>query len=92
MEGIPAIYKGRLVSKDNFRVYIYAPDGRKKLIESWGAFESHMQLGIWFASQEDARASVVEEEKPKAKQKQKSATEPKAIDAKERDDFLPKDS
>lgn len=53
MEGKPAIYLGRLVSKENFRAYIYAADGVQKLVESWEEFESHMQTGLWFSSLDD---------------------------------------
>lgn len=69
MEGSPAIYLGRLVSKENFRAFIYAPNGGQRLVESWEEFEANMQSGVWFATPEDAQASiaVVEEEKPKAK-------------------------
>lgn len=67
MEGSPAIYLGRLVSKENFRAFIYAPDGGQRLVESWEEFEANMQSGVWFATPEDAKASVEVEEKPKAK-------------------------
>jgi hypothetical protein len=50
MEGIPAIYLGRQVSKTNFRAFIYGHDGSKKLVNSWDEFEKHMQTGLWFAS------------------------------------------
>lgn len=68
MEGTPANYLGRLVSKENFRAFIYATDGSQRLVESWDEFEANMQSGVWFATKEDAEASVVlDEEKPKAK-------------------------
>ena len=69
MDGVPATYLGRHVSKEHFRAFIYAPDGQKKLVESWKEFESHMQTGIWFATKEDAVAikaiEVEQAEKPK---------------------------
>lgn len=65
MQGTPAVYLGRVVSKENFRAYIYSPNGSKKLIESWPEFETHMQSGVWFATPESAK--VVTEEKPKQK-------------------------
>jgi hypothetical protein len=71
MDGTPAIYKGKMVSKDKFRAFIYAPNGGRKLVESWDAFESHMESGLWFATKKDAKESVTSAqvfgEKPKAK-------------------------
>jgi len=83
MEGIPANYQGRLVSKVNFRAFIYASDGSQKLVNSWDEFENHMQTGLWFASKDDALVS--QDVMPKAIKKAK-----KEKDVKE-DDFLPKD-
>lgn len=54
MKGVPATYLGRIVSKENFRAYIYAPDGSSHLVESWDEFEAKMQTGLWFAKKEDA--------------------------------------
>lgn len=54
MKGAPAVYLGKVVSKENFRVFIYAKDGSKKLVESWEEFEKHMENGLWFSSKEDA--------------------------------------
>ncbi len=66
MEGTPATYLGRLVSKEHFRAFIYAPDGSQRLVESWDEFEANMQSGVWFATAEDAKASLsVEAAKPK---------------------------
>jgi hypothetical protein len=79
MDGIPAIYLGRIVNKDNFRAFIYKTDSSKKLIESWDDFEKHMELGIWFASIDDALASL---QKPKGIRNKKTI----------KDDFLPKES
>jgi len=64
MEGTPAIYLGRIVSKDNFRAFIYAPNGGQRLVESWEEFEANMQSGLWFATPEDAKGAV-EVAKPK---------------------------
>lgn len=68
MDGVPANYLGRLVSKEHFRAFIYAPDGTKRLVESWAEFEANMQTGIWFATAADATASlapVAEAPKPR---------------------------
>lgn len=50
MEGIPAEYLGRIVSKENFRVFIYSSNGTTKLVNSWDEYERHMETGLWFAS------------------------------------------
>ena len=97
MNGAPATYKGRIVSKEHFRAYIYAPNGNKKLVESWDEFERHMETGLWFANKKDAVqsvvAEVVEDEKPKAKKKPVKMEVVKEVDVKEiEDDFLPKDA
>lgn len=73
MKGTPAIYLGRLVSKENFRVFIFAPDGSQKLVESWDDFEKHMEGGLWFASLDDAKASQAQEEKAEVKPKASKA-------------------
>ena len=57
MEGTPAIYLDRIVEKKNFRAFIYSPDGKQRLAESWEEFEANMQSGLWFATKEDAEAS-----------------------------------
>ncbi len=44
------MYLGRIVSKENFRAYIYSPDGSQKLVESWDEYEKHMETGLWLAS------------------------------------------
>lgn len=71
MKGTPAIYQGRIVEKKNFRAFIYAPDGSQRLVESWDEFEANMQSGVWFATAEDAKASIslAIEEKPKPRQR-----------------------
>lgn len=90
MEGSPANYLGRIVSKENFRAFIYAPDGNQRLVESWEEFEANMQSGVWFATLEDAKASIakVEEEKPKAAPKPRPSRAKKVEVAPEEDDFI----
>ena len=76
MKGTPAKYLGKIVGKDNFRAYIYATDGAKKLIESWDDFEAHMATGLWFAKKSDAseikKIKEEQESKPKRTRKTKS--------------------
>jgi hypothetical protein len=77
MEGSPALYLGRPVSKENFRAFIYAPDGRQRLVESWDEFEANMQSGVWFATRNDAIVS--KQSAPKPKTRQKKAKEPVGV-------------
>lgn len=55
MHGLPAVYRGRLVEKDTFRVFIYNTNLEKKLIESWDVFVAHMETGLWFSTSKAAR-------------------------------------
>ncbi len=90
MKDKPVIYKGRAVSRVNFRTNVFNPKGEKKLVESWAAYEAAIQSGLWFASRYDAMESVAEvsvpeenksEEspKPKAKPKSKPKSKPKKM-------------
>ena len=54
MDGVPATYLGRIVSKENFRTFIYAKGGAKRLVESWDDFEDAMASGAWFATLEES--------------------------------------
>lgn len=58
MKGVPAIYLGQIVDKKHFRTFIYSMDGSKKLVESWDEYERHMETGLWFAMQEDAKSRI----------------------------------
>ncbi len=73
MQGAPAIYLGRIVQKEHFRVFIYNADGTKKLVKSWDDYEHHMSLGIWFATRKDVPEIVplVNEEKGQGAKKPK---------------------
>jgi hypothetical protein len=85
MEGIPALYNGQVVSKANFRAYIYSPDGNQKLVNSWDEFETNMQTGLWFAKKEEAN-QVKQDVKPERTKKQKKLYEEIV-----KDDFSPKE-
>jgi hypothetical protein len=105
MEGTPATYLGRIVEKKNFRAFIYSPDGKQRLVESWEEFEANMQSGLWFATQEDAEASKAPANDPEhedaplaAKAKPKPKPRPKAkpkpvpvVEADDAEDVLPDD-
>lgn len=94
MEGKPAIYLGRIVSKEDFRVFIYSPEGTQKLVESWNEYEASMQSGLWFATREEAQSSILEKEIEEQK-KRTRINKPKKIEEEAvievKDDFLPKD-
>jgi len=80
MKGVPATYLGRIISKDNFRAFIYNPNGQIRLVRSWEEFEANMQSGVWFATQEDAEASKAQSEarsKPNPVGKKKPRPKPK---------------
>jgi len=81
MKGSPAIYKGRIVDKNNFCVFIYSPNGEKKLVKSWDQYEACMQSGVWFNSLNDAlgaKAPEIDEEVPQeAKQEAPKVSKPK---------------
>jgi hypothetical protein len=50
MDGENALYLGKIVDKKHFRVFVYASDGKTRLVNSWDEFESLMKTGLWFAS------------------------------------------
>lgn len=75
MKGSPAIYLGRLIPKENFRAFIYAPNGNKRLVESWDEFEANMQTGLWFATESDALKSVAQDVKKERKRTPKPKKE-----------------
>ena len=67
MDGRPAIYLGRIISKENFRTYIYGADRSRKLVGSWDDYCRHMETGLWFSKIEDVPVVI---EKPKRVRKQ----------------------
>ncbi len=87
MKGVPAVYLGRIINKDHFRTYVYGVKGEKKVVESWAEFEASMQSGIWFATKEDAKASVApvaeDVQEVKAKAKPRAKPKPKAVKVEE---------
>ena len=95
MKGVPAVYLGRIVEKEHFRVFIYGFNGDKKLIESWDDFEAHMENGLWFSEpvpiipQEELPIDEPVIEKPKRSRKSASRVDAEVEVVKD-DDFLPK--
>lgn len=68
MIGESVKYLGRMVPKDGFRVFVYAVDGAKKLMNSYEEFERHLETGLWFSvrpEKEPQEAEVREFRKPK---------------------------
>jgi len=76
MKGVPALYLGQLVSKEHFRVFIYAPDGAQKLVESWEEFEKHMASGIWFDTAEKAALALAVEPEPEVQKPKRVRNKP----------------
>lgn len=56
MDDLQVMYSGREVSKHGFRVFIYAKDGKKKLVNSWDEFMTYVKSGEWFSSIEEIMA------------------------------------
>ena len=71
MQGTQVIYLGRSIAKEGFRAFVYGSNGQKKLVNNWNEFESHMALGTWFATQEEATPKPEEIEPPKQEFKEK---------------------
>lgn len=91
MEGVPAEYLGRLVSKQGFRTYVYAADGLKKLVNSWDEYQKHMETGIWFAIKPEPKQPDILDEsvevKPTKPTKPKKAKAEKVEEPQEEADF-----
>lgn len=47
-------YLGRSVPERGFRAYIFARDGRTRLVNSWDEFELFTHSDEWFATKEEA--------------------------------------
>lgn len=66
-----------MVESENFRAYVYAKDGKKKMVNSWNEFRAHVETGHFFATKEAAEnvsreTSVIAEEfipKPRPRKK-----------------------
>jgi FKBP-type peptidyl-prolyl cis-trans isomerase 2 len=56
-------YQDREVSKEGFRVFIYAKDGKQKLVNSWDEFIRNINTGEWFSTKVEAQYAKQEEEK-----------------------------
>ena len=100
MKGVPAIYLGQIVDKKYFRTFVYSMDGSKKLVESWDEYERHMESGLWFSTQEDAKARVPVEKPKRVRNKPVPVKTPELKEQDDEplieeelirdDDFLPK--
>ncbi len=55
MEGSSVLYQGRPIAKEGFRAFIYGAQGRKKLVNSWDEFESHIASGVWFSTKDEVK-------------------------------------
>lgn len=100
MNGVPAVYLGRMVRKEHFRTFVYAIDGSQKLVESWEEYEKHMESGVWFSMKEDAMARIPVEKPKRVRKavpvitlelKEEPVVNDVTSEAVKDDDFLPKD-
>jgi hypothetical protein len=99
MKGTPAIYLGRIVDKEHFRTFVYGPNGKKKLVESWDEYEIVMESGLWFATVEAATVKpveirIVQREPIIGSVKSRSRAKPKPVPVEEvedAEDVLPDD-
>lgn len=62
-QGESVKYLGRSVPKDGFRTYIYGPESKKKLVNSWDEYEAHISNGLWFSSKKDVDKRIASKEK-----------------------------
>lgn len=81
-------YLGRAVPRKGFRAYIFASDGRKKIVESYEAFDLYVHSDEWFATPEEAQGHL---EVPK-KSVKKSTIKPKVVNGLIEEDFLPNET
>jgi hypothetical protein len=56
MEGDFVVYENRKVPRDNFRVFVYGNDNKRKLVNSYDEFETAMATGVWFATKDECKA------------------------------------
>lgn len=92
MKEAPAIYCDRVVSRENFRAFIYGHCGKTKLVNSWDEYEAHISTGIWFDRPEEVKevVEVVQEiKKPSRKASSKKVKEAKELV--DRDEVLEKE-
>jgi len=47
-------YQGRWVSKNNFRVFVYGLEDKKKIVNSYDDYLKALESGDWFASKVEA--------------------------------------
>lgn len=60
MQSETVIYNGRVVPKEGFRTFIYGPNDKQKLVNSYAEFEKEIATGVWFVKKEQVPAPVVE--------------------------------
>ncbi len=57
MDDSEGTYLGRTVQKEGFRVFVYAKNDKRKLVNSWDEFIRHVETGEWFSSPEELQAT-----------------------------------
>lgn len=64
------LYDGRMVSKENFRVFVYGLEGAQKVVNSWLEYEAAMASGLWFPSKDEV-AAMIDKKQPQEQVKNK---------------------
>lgn len=64
MENGNVTYQNRSVPRNGFRVFIYAKNGDKKLVNSWEEFKRCIDSNEWFSTEAEAKYALQEENKP----------------------------
>jgi hypothetical protein len=54
-------YKGREVSKDHFRAYVYGDNNTQMLVNSWDDFQYALSTGAWFEDKPEPKVNVSRE-------------------------------
>ena len=69
-------YQGRMVPKNNFRVFIYEVNGKKRVVNSFEEYEAYLNTGKWFSMQSEAiDVKKLQDEKEKLKAVQEDLKE-----------------
>jgi len=50
-------YKGREVSKDHFRAYVYGDNNTQMLVNSWDDFQYALSTGAWFEDKPQSKTT-----------------------------------
>lgn len=88
MKGTPAVYLGRIVEKEHFRVFVHGANGERKLVNSWDEYEAAMESGLWFATKDNAEEINAPVEIFKGDTKPKPKPKPRSVKFDKLDDMV----